>query len=55
MFPAPPKYMLEFNPGVPLRLTPGYKIGNTFGVVNTCHPIIMPRFSGVTSTNNRFG
>jgi hypothetical protein len=37
MFPAPLKYMLEFNPGVPLRFTPGYKIGNTYGVVNTCH------------------
>jgi hypothetical protein len=32
MFPAPPKFMLEFNPGVPLRFTPGYKHSTPTGV-----------------------
>jgi hypothetical protein len=53
MFPAPLKYMLEFNPGVPLRFTPGYKYA-TPPVLNTCHQAIVSQFFGVTSTNDRF-
>jgi hypothetical protein len=50
---APLKYILEFNPEVPLRFTSGYKHA-TPPVLNTCHYRIMPHFFGATSTYVRF-
>jgi hypothetical protein len=55
MFPAPPKYMLEFNPGVPLRYTPGYKYATPTALLIPVMHLLCPIFLGSLIPMTDFG